>query len=317
MMADAVTRSVLITGASAGIGKELARQLAMRPEIERVVLACRDRGRAHSARADLETATGREIFDVVILDTADPGSTRSAARSLAEPIDALVMNAGGTGGPHPAHRTVSGATQVFAVNVLGHVALLETLIDAGKLGKAAVLTGSEAARGVPQFRIRRPSFAHATVDELASVIDGTYYAGRAFDASDAYGQSKYLGALWIGALARQHPELRLVTMSPGGTAGTAAAKTMPAVQRFAFDHIVMGRVGRLLGLSHSLRTGTARLALAVTDPAYRDGVFYASRARALTGPVVDQATILPDFAHPACQNNADEAVHRFLDRSSR
>jgi hypothetical protein len=31
----------------------------------------------------------------------------------------------------------------------------------------------------------------------------------------------------------------------------------------------------------------------------------------LTGPVVDQATIVSDFANPAFQDNADEAIHRF------
>jgi NAD(P)-dependent dehydrogenase (short-subunit alcohol dehydrogenase family) len=315
-MGDAATRSVMITGANAGIGKELARQLGSRPEIERVVLACRNPVRAQAARAELTAATGRAIFEIVILDTSDPASTRSAGLALLEPIDALVMNAGGTGGPRPAELTASGATQVFAVNVLGHVALLETLIGERNPAKAAVLTGSEAARGVPKLLIKRPSFAHTSVDELVSAIDGTYYLGTSFDAPGAYGQAKYIGALWIGALARRYPGMRLLTMSPGGTAGTDTAKTMPAVQRFAFERIVMGRVGKRFGMYHSLRDGAARLVLAVTDPTYRGGVFYASRANALTGPVVDQATIFDDFANTAFQDNADEAIHRFLDKPS-
>ena len=39
-------KTVLITGANAGIGKEVARQLASRPEIARVYLACRNAERA-------------------------------------------------------------------------------------------------------------------------------------------------------------------------------------------------------------------------------------------------------------------------------
>ena len=116
----------------------------------------------------------------------------------------------------------------------------------GKLRKVAVLSGSERARGVPKLLIKRPSFAHTSADELASVIDGSFYAGRKFDAAGAYGQVKYIGALWIGAMARKHSELRFVTMGPGGTTGTETAKSMPAVQRFVFERVVMGGIGARL-----------------------------------------------------------------------
>jgi hypothetical protein len=92
---------------------------------------------------------------------------------------------------------------------------------------------------------------------------------------------------------------------------------MPAAQRVAFERIVMGRIGRRLGLSHSLHAGAARLALAVTDPGYHAGIFYASHANTLTGPVVDQATIFSDLANTAFQDNAHEAIHRFLERQPR
>ena len=311
-MTDAVIRSVLITGANGGIGKQLALQLGSRAEVERVVLACRNHTRAHTARAELEASTGRAIFEVVILDCADPSSTRAAAQSLDEPIDALVMNAGGNGGAEPAALTANRTTQIFAVNVLGHAALLDALIDRQKLTKVAVLTGSEAARGVPKLGIKRPAFQRTSIEDLTSAIDGSYYSGRKFDAAGAYGQVKYIGALWIAAMARKHPELRFVTMSPGGTSGTEIATTMPAIQRFAFNKILMGRIGGRLGLSHPVHAGAARLAAAVTDPAFCDGAFYASRANTLTGPVVDQAQIFADLANTEFQDNADAAVHRFL-----
>ena len=52
-------KTALITGANAGIGKEVARQLALRPEIARIYLACRNQDRATTAKAELEAATGR------------------------------------------------------------------------------------------------------------------------------------------------------------------------------------------------------------------------------------------------------------------
>jgi NAD(P)-dependent dehydrogenase (short-subunit alcohol dehydrogenase family) len=307
---------VLITGANAGIGRELARQLGSRGEIERIVLACRDRPRAEAARSELRAQTGRAIFEVMELDTTDPASARALSAALADPVDAIVLNAGGTGGPQPQAPTASGTTTIFAVNVLGHVALVDALIEQRKLTQTAILTGSEAARGVPALRIKRPRFAHTSEDDLVAAIDGSYFRDKRFDASLAYAQAKYLGALWIAATARRHPHLRFATVSPGGTTGTGIGQHMPSLQRLAFERVVMGPVGARLGLAHPLAEGTARLTAAVTDPIFDGGRFYGSRARTLTGPLVDQATIFGDLANPRFQDNADAAIHRFLPDNS-
>ena len=41
-------------------------------------------------------------------------------------------------------------------------------------------------------------------------------------------------------------------------------------------------------------------------------MFYASAAKTLTGPLVDQADIVADFADPTIQANAYAAIHRFI-----
>ena len=74
-------KTVLITGANAGIGKEVARQLALRPETGRIYLACRNKDRAITAKAELEAATDRHIFDIVLLDVADMASVEAAVGS--------------------------------------------------------------------------------------------------------------------------------------------------------------------------------------------------------------------------------------------
>jgi NAD(P)-dependent dehydrogenase (short-subunit alcohol dehydrogenase family) len=52
----------LITGANAGIGKEVARQLAALETAEKIYLACRNEEKARAAKADLEARTGKSIF---------------------------------------------------------------------------------------------------------------------------------------------------------------------------------------------------------------------------------------------------------------
>jgi len=67
-------RSFLITGANVGLGKEAARQLALIPETEKIYLGCRSRQKAGEAKKELEDSTGRNIFEVVILDIRSQGN---------------------------------------------------------------------------------------------------------------------------------------------------------------------------------------------------------------------------------------------------
>jgi short-subunit dehydrogenase len=60
-----MNESVLITGANIGLGKETARQLALRKETKKVILFCRNQAKAESAKKDLETQTGRKIFEIL------------------------------------------------------------------------------------------------------------------------------------------------------------------------------------------------------------------------------------------------------------
>src|ERR1700749_4256238 len=93
-MSALAEKTVLITGANAGIGKEIARQLALRPEFGRIYLGCRNAERASAAKAELEAETGRNIFSIVLMDVADLGSVRAGLAEIDRSVDALVMNAG-------------------------------------------------------------------------------------------------------------------------------------------------------------------------------------------------------------------------------
>ena len=298
---------MLITGANVGIGKEIARQLALRPEIAHVYIACRNKEKARTARAELEKETGRRIFEIVLMDVSDPASVRAGLAGVDGSIDAVVMNAGGMGGKTPMAVTADAATYMFAQNVLGHVVLLETLLAEDRLGEVAVFAGSEAARGLPKMGFKRPSFVSQSADELATVIDGSYFADRKTDVNLAYGQAKLFGALWMAYLARHDPDRRFITMSPGNTTGTHAPDDLALPFRMAAKYVMPH-----LGISHKLDVGAKRLVDGVTDPTLSSGVFYASAANKMKGPVVNQADIFPDLADPTFQDHANEAIHRFI-----
>ena len=203
--------------------------------------------------------------------------------------------------------TADGVTTLFATNVLGHAVLLEGLLTENRLGEVAVFAGSEAARGIPKLGIKRPSFVSTSADELATVIDGSYFAGRKSDPNLAFGQVKYIGALWMAYLARQYPDRRFITVSPGNTTGTQAPDGLALPLRIAAKYVMPH-----LGISHKLDVGAKRLVDGVTDPNLSSGVFYASAANKMKGPLVDQADIFPDLANPSFQDHANEAIHRFI-----
>jgi hypothetical protein len=155
--------------------------------------------------------------------------------------------------------------------------------------------------------MKRPSFVSTSTDELATVIDGSYFAGTKFDLNLAFGQVKYIGALWMAYLARQYPDLRFITVSPGNTTGTQAADGLALPLRIAAKYVMPH-----LGIAHSLDVGSKRLVDGVTDPNLLSGTFYASAANTITGPLVDQADIFPDLANRSFQDHANEAIHRFI-----
>jgi NAD(P)-dependent dehydrogenase (short-subunit alcohol dehydrogenase family) len=233
-----MNKSILITGANVGLGKESARQLAMINGTEKIYLACRNPIKAEEAKQSLEKSTGKSIFEIVIMDVSNPSSVRSAVAGLKEPIDALIMNAGGMGGKSPMDVTSDGVTSLFAANVLGHVLLLDELIKEKKLNKVALYAGSEGARGVEDMGMPQPALKTSSEDEFTSVIDGTFF-DKTTDPMEAYGYIKYVAALWMSSEARKNPNLRLITVSPGFTSGTAVMDDLPLGKRLMFKYFMM------------------------------------------------------------------------------
>lgn len=131
---------IVITGASAGIGRAAAVELAPRAEI---VLVGRDQGRLDEALAAVTAAGGRDAA-AYRCDFADLGGVRDLAAVLHatyERVDVLAGNAGILAAK--AHRTVDGFELTMQVNHLAGFLLANLLRD--RLTGGRVITTTSAA----------------------------------------------------------------------------------------------------------------------------------------------------------------------------
>ena len=307
-----MNESILITGANIGLGKEAARQLALKKETKKVILFCRNQAKAEAAKKDLEDETGKKIFEIIIGDVSDANSVRKAVEKIKEPIDAIILNAGGMVGKTAGNITPSGMNELAATNILGHVILVEELIKHDKLKKAVLSVSAEAVPGVKMLGMKPVSMKTSSVDEFAAVLDGSYF-GKKFDAVQAYGYVKYAITMWTLYMARKYPDIKFVVMSPGNTGGTNAPDNLPPAMKFMLKYLMMPVVFPLIGgMVHKLEVGAKRFVDGISDERYKSGVFYASKEGKLSGDVVDQSTFYTDLKNTSFQDNADKAIHRFI-----
>ena len=297
-------QSFLITGANAGLGKETARQLALMPDTKKIYLGCRNRDKALAAKRELELATGKQVFDILDIDVSDPDSVKSAVATLQEPVDGLVMNAGGTGGQAFYQLNQQGVTGIFAVNLLGHAILTEQLIAADKLKHVAIYAGSEAARGVKEMGMKRPDFPTSSKEDFLQLSAGKLYSSNK-DATVPYGPIKYMAALWMSAMARSHSGIKFITMSPGATTGTEGFNSLSPVKQFVMKSMM--KVMLLLGKVHKVEVGAQRFVDALLSKQYQSGGFYASE-KGLTGKIGEQSALFADLANTKYQDNAKAAL---------
>lgn len=179
-------KTVIVTGASSGIGLATARALAGRGA--RVVFAVRDveKGR-RAAAATLGVTEVRE------LDLARLSSVRAFAAAWAGGVDLLVNNAG-VSAPSLA-RTADGFELQFGTNHLGHFALTNLLLD--HVTGRVVTVASQAER-----------LGDLDFDDLP-------WQRRPYRGFRAYAGSKLANLLFIAELQRR--------LTAAGSAVTATA----------------------------------------------------------------------------------------------
>ena len=119
-------RSVMVTGANAGIGKAIALELSQRGA--EVLMVCRDHEKGEAARNEI-SLQGRPEPRLHICDLSNLSSVRKFGSAFAagdERLDVLINNAGVM--PPERKRTDEGFELTFATNVLGPFLLTQLLL---------------------------------------------------------------------------------------------------------------------------------------------------------------------------------------------
>jgi NAD(P)-dependent dehydrogenase (short-subunit alcohol dehydrogenase family) len=184
---DMTGKTVVVTGATSGIGVETA--VALAGAGARVVITGRDRARGEAAVEDIKRRSGSQMVALVVFDLGDLSSVRAGAGEIlarCPRIDVLVNNAGIVLSDRRV--TPDGLEATFAVNHLGPFLLTELLLDRIKASAPAriVNVASTAHKGA-----RRG----LDFDDLQSE--------RAYRALQVYSKSKLANIQFTTELARR------------------------------------------------------------------------------------------------------------------
>ncbi len=223
MSADQPRKTVVVTGASAGLGYFAAEQLAAAGH--RVILATRSPERAAAAADSIRRHVPGAALDHLHVDLADLDVVHAAAAALGElgPVDAVVNNAGVVGS-RTERFTAQGTELQVGTNHLGHfafTALVLPLLEetAGRV----VHLGSIAHRWASldpsdPFRVGHYSgYRQYARSKLAVMLFGFELAERLADAGSPVSSVVAHPGLSLDSLAPSRPAIQPARTEPAWT----------------------------------------------------------------------------------------------------
>jgi len=216
-------RTVLVTGASSGLGKAVAIDLARRGA--RLLLACRSG--IPAAGREIAAAAGSTSVEMLRADLADMDSVVALSDSLAarrEILDAVVCNAGLM--PRRSQVTKQGFEVLYAVHFLANFVLLRRLLEAGVIPNDVFAHNGRALLDIPRIVFvaseTHRSSAGLDFDHLGAPVE--------YGVSDGlkhYGDSKLALVTFATELARRltttdGPSVGVHSLCPGPVASSIA-----------------------------------------------------------------------------------------------
>jgi retinol dehydrogenase-14 len=214
-------KTVLVTGASGGIGQATALGLARMGA--HIAVSGRDRERTESAAREIREAGGGQV-DTFVADLSSQSEVRRLAHEVLQRlprIDVLVNNVGGYWNTR--HVTADGLEHTFALNHLAPFLLTNLLLERLKQSAPArVVTVSSHAQAMGRIDF----------DDLQGE--------RSYSGARAYNQSKLANVLFTYELARRLESTSVTAnaLHPGVVRTSFGAEDPAVVQRLFIPFLV-------------------------------------------------------------------------------
>ena len=220
-------KTCLITGASSGIGKAVAIDLASRGA--NVILACRSR--VPEIGEEIKQESGADAVETIHVDLADLDSARKLCDILREQnvqLDIAVFNAGLS--TVSARRSKRGYETMFAVHFLANRYLVKRFLDDGII-KPSTDTDSH---DVPRL-IFVASEAHRSGESFDFSDLGNFHEFGRKDALRYYGISKMVLCAYACELSKRlntssTPSVAVHSLCPGAVATNIAREAPQSIQ---------------------------------------------------------------------------------------
>lgn len=250
-MPDQSGKTVMITGANAGIGFETA--LAFYEKGAYVVLACRSKENAVAAAERIQQHEGAGQLKIGILDLSSLAAVKQYAKDFLRQhsrLDVLINNAGVM--VPPASKTADGFELQFGVNFIGHFALtgyLYPLLNATPGSRVVNVSSMAYVRGAIDFE--------------------NLYAEKSYEPMREYAQSKLANILFTLELQRRINATSGQVISVAAQPGANKTELSRYMSTADYDAAV-ARVGELMAPSQ----GALPSLMAATSPGAAGGDFY-------------------------------------------
>lgn len=262
-------KTVLITGASDGIGAAAARQLSA--EGHRVLVT----GRSQVKTAEVARATGATPFtaDFTRLDDVRALAQAVHAELDGAGLDVLANNAGGIFGERAL--TVDGYEKTFQVNHLAPFLLTHLLLEDLRAGGGGSVVNTSS--------VGNRIFGHLDLDDLGNE--------RKYSPNKAYGDAKLANILFTRGLVSHYGAdgISSVALHPGNVATNFASDTT-SLMRFVYRTPL-----KRLALISADRGGSNLASLVEGTPGtdWRSGDYYdQTRPSAKTNPQADDPALV-------------------------